>query len=224
MRFKRLVLWFFILLPLLITLAVFPILPDTLPMHFDVRGNITRFGSKYELIFTGLLLAVIGLVFIVVERIALKNAENGTRNAKVVYWLNIVMMIIYTSIQVSIIYTAFAQQSSNYVDLDFVRIFVILLSIGWIVIGSLLPKCKRNFLIGIRTKWTLKSEYTWGKTHRLGGKIMMAYGLVSMILFGFIFSGILALILSVGGMGLVAIIVAICSFFIHKKSFADNIT
>ncbi|MCK7526814.1 MAG: SdpI family protein [Ignavibacteriales bacterium] len=38
----------------------------------------------------------------------------------------------------------------------------------FIVIGSMLRKAKRNFFIGIRTPWTLSSDYVWDKTHQLG--------------------------------------------------------
>jgi uncharacterized membrane protein len=34
------------------------------------------------------------------------------------------------------------------------------------------------YLVGIRTPWTLASEEVWIRTHRLGGKLMVAGGLM----------------------------------------------
>nr|WP_240432122.1 MULTISPECIES: SdpI family protein [Geobacillus thermoleovorans group] len=36
-------------------------------------------------------------------------------------------------------------------------------------------------MTGIRTPWTLASETVWHKTHRLGGKVFTAMGILSML-------------------------------------------
>lgn len=43
-----------------------------------------------------------------------------------------------------------------------------------------MPKIKPNYFIGIRTPWALESEAVWNKTHRLGGKVFIAMGILSM--------------------------------------------
>jgi len=47
-----------------------------------------------------------------------------------------------------------------------------------IVIGNLLPRCRPNWFVGIRTPWTLSSDRVWEKTHRLGGRLFAAAGLL----------------------------------------------
>ncbi|MHB1463376.1 MAG: SdpI family protein [Armatimonadota bacterium] len=51
----------------------------------------------------------------------------------------------------------------------------------FIVIGNYFPKLRRNHFSGIRTLWTLSSELSWYKTHRLGGKLFILYGLVVLV-------------------------------------------
>jgi uncharacterized membrane protein len=46
------------------------------------------------------------------------------------------------------------------------------------VIGNLLPRARPNWFIGIRTPWTLSSDRVWEKTHRLGGRLFVAGGIV----------------------------------------------
>ena len=47
--------------------------------------------------------------------------------------------------------------------------------------GVVLQKSKRNWIIGIRTPWTLSSDYVWGRTHALGGKLFKISGILSVI-------------------------------------------
>ncbi|MNY48937.1 Immunity protein SdpI [compost metagenome] len=52
------------------------------------------------------------------------------------------------------------------------------LGLLFVVLGNYLPKVRSNFFIGIRTPWTLSSEEVWYQTHRLGGKLMVAAGIL----------------------------------------------
>jgi uncharacterized membrane protein len=47
-----------------------------------------------------------------------------------------------------------------------------------LVIGNLLPKVQRNWFIGIRTPWTISSDVSWRRTHRLAGWLFVASGTV----------------------------------------------
>jgi uncharacterized membrane protein len=51
------------------------------------------------------------------------------------------------------------------------------------VLGNLMTKLRPNWFFGIRTRWTLESRDIWIKTHRLGGRLMMAGG-VCILIFG----------------------------------------
>ena len=52
----------------------------------------------------------------------------------------------------------------------------------FLVIGNYLPKVRPNYLMGIRTPWTLASDLSWGRTHRLGGRLFVLEGLVLPVL------------------------------------------
>lgn len=49
-----------------------------------------------------------------------------------------------------------------------------------IAMGDVLPKLPRNGLVGIRTPWTLADPTVWERTHRLGGYLLTAAGLMSL--------------------------------------------
>ncbi|MFA6417335.1 MAG: SdpI family protein [Patescibacteria group bacterium] len=75
-----------------------------------------------------------------------------------------------------------------------------------IVLGNYFGKLKSNFFIGIRTSWTLSSENVWNKTHRLGAKLFVIWGLALIaapwlkptIAMGILFGGIIIIIVWTG--------------------------
>jgi uncharacterized membrane protein len=49
----------------------------------------------------------------------------------------------------------------------------------FILVGLVLKKAKRNYFIGIKTPWTLANDTVWEKTHKLGSKLFMASGVLT---------------------------------------------
>ena len=79
---------------------------------------------------------------------------------------------------------------------------VISLAVGslLILVGNLLPRARPNWFVGIRTPWTLSNDRVWDRTHRLGGRVMVVAGLIIAIS-GFVSSpwpGILVPVVAAG--------------------------
>ena len=74
-----------------------------------------------------------------------------------------------------IIYSANKQSltNPNYV--------VLLIGILYIIFGNYFKTIKANYFIGIRTPWTLENETVWKETHKLGGKMWFAGGIIVVI-------------------------------------------
>lgn len=51
----------------------------------------------------------------------------------------------------------------------------------FVVTGNYMGKLRSNFFVGIRTPWTLSSELSWKRTHRLGGRLMVVIGLATIL-------------------------------------------
>lgn len=58
----------------------------------------------------------------------------------------------------------------------------IVLGLFVMVIGNFLGKVRSNFTIGIKTQWTLSSDLSWSKTHRLAGRLVVLLGLAMVLL------------------------------------------
>ena len=60
------------------------------------------------------------------------------------------------------------------------------MSLLFIGIGNVLGKVRQNFMFGIRTPWTLSSELSWEKTHRIGGRLLVLSGFVGIVFTAFL--------------------------------------
>ena len=48
----------------------------------------------------------------------------------------------------------------------------------FVAVGNYLPKCRRNYTIGIKAMWALEDEANWNATHRFAGKVWVVGGLM----------------------------------------------
>ena len=55
----------------------------------------------------------------------------------------------------------------------------LLLGAFFIALGLIMPRLKRNPVVGIRTAWTLRSGENWARTQRIGGYSMVVGGIVA---------------------------------------------
>jgi uncharacterized membrane protein len=63
-------------------------------------------------------------------------------------------------------------------DVKMDKIVMPLVGVFIAAMGFLIPRAAPNWFIGIRTPWTLTSDESWVKTHKLGGPLFVALGLV----------------------------------------------
>ena len=59
---------------------------------------------------------------------------------------------------------------------------MVIMSLMLAGMGNYITTIRPNWVVGIRTPWTLESESVWRKTHQLGGRLMVGGGLLSVML------------------------------------------
>jgi uncharacterized membrane protein len=89
------------------------------------------------------------------------------------------------------------------------------LGVVLVVLGNYLPKLRSNFFMGIRTPWTLSSEEVWYQTHRVGGRVMVAGGLL--VLLGSFLPFPWGLALAVVGALVPAVGITIYSYVLYRR-------
>lgn len=149
-------------------------LPNTMASHFGMNNEVNGTMSKEMSLLMLVLLGLVPLIMRIIRSIDPKKAnfEKFPAAFEVTrFGVTILLAVVGWSI---IIYNL------GY-GLDFKKITIISLGALFAVMGNFLTQVKPNYTFGIRTPWTLANEEIWRKTHRLGGPLMMAGGVVSFI-------------------------------------------
>jgi uncharacterized membrane protein len=90
----------------------------------------------------------------------------------------------------------------------------------FIALGLMMRTAKRNYFIGIRTPWTLANDVVWEKTHRLGSKLFITAGILTVLALFFPDKAIVILMASVIGAALIAIVYSYLVFRQEEKKHA----
>lgn len=169
------------LLPMVITtVAVLWFLPDTIPAHYGISGEVDRWGSKYE----SFILPGISLVFGVAMllgawisgRSSRKEVEQGSR---IFVIAGNVSLAVFNVMTLFFLYTSWAQMEHlEGVPEIGLRILFAVIAIMLLVLGAVMPQVKQNAWFGVRTKWTMQSVSVWEKSQRFGGKLFMGAALL----------------------------------------------
>ena len=70
----------------------------------------------------------------------------------------------------------------------------------FVSLGNVLGKIRPNWLVGIRTPWTMSSKLAWSKTHRVGGWLFVALG-VAIIAISLLHSKLAIIVTVIGAIG-----------------------
>jgi uncharacterized membrane protein len=90
--------------------------------------------------------------------------------------------------------------------------------IMFMLIANVLPRLRPNWWIGIRSPWTLSSEDSWNRTHRLGGQLGIPMGILIIIFAWVLPTNPMMMLAVVLPIILWALITVIASYFYAKKN------
>jgi len=160
-----------VLLPFTYLAYIWNELPEKVPMHWNIKGEIDRFGEKTELLLIPILLPLlIYIIFLIVPKIDPKNKISKMGNKY--QHIKILLTTFMSILALFIIYSAKNQSFAN------PNYIVLLIGILYIIFGNYFKTIKANYFIGIRTPWTLENETVWKETHKLGGKMWFVGGII----------------------------------------------
>jgi len=160
-------------------------LPEQMASHWNVNDQVDGYMSRFwGVLMVPLMTLGIFLLFLVIPAIDPLKANiakfRETFNLFIVLFVAFMLYIHALTLAWNLGYTGFKMSTSMLPAMGLLFIFI----------GFILRRAKRNFFIGIRTPWTLSSDYVWDKTHQLGAVLFMASGVLTFI--GGLFGGMVA--------------------------------
>lgn len=162
-----------ILLPALAGVILWNRLPDRMPTHWNVSGEIDSWSSKPFAVF-GLPLILLAAQWLCLLGTAAdpKKENHSDKVLQLVIWIIPVLSVVLHVL-------TYAAALGHGVRME--MIMPVLVGLILVIMGNYLPKCKQNYTIGIKIPWTLNSEENWNRTHRMAGRLWVVCGLVCML-------------------------------------------
>lgn len=193
---------------------------DNIPVHWNAEGIPDRFSDKREALFLLWLLpgsALFGaLVFALLPQIEpMRDNLFKSRKAYNAVWIT--TQLLFLGIHGGIAYMMIIGSGQEMRSNEFVRFVIAGTGILFIIMGNYLPKTRQNWFLGIRTPWTLSSEVTWEKTHRLAGRLFLIVGFICLIS-AFIVDGIGLVFVVTGASVGTALVSAVYSYLVYRNA------
>lgn len=166
----------FLLVGIFLTLA-----PDQIPVHYNIRGEVDRWGSKYEYLIMPFINLIFGIFMVWLARNEGKKGRDT--NEKIVAIMNNFVLMMFNGMWLLFMWKGLDLKnlSGGWGDLSG-RLIVMLLAASLIPMGNIMPKVQRNSAFGLRTKWSMANDYCWQRSQRVGGYLMVGTGFFGVIL------------------------------------------
>ena len=190
-----------------LTAALYGQMPDPVPTHWNLRGVADGFTPKpwgpflMPLTNAGVLGLMLGL------RAFAPREMPVERFARVYTVLTAAVVAFLALVE------ALTSLAALGVAVNMSRALGLGTGLLFVVLGNFMGKLTRNFFVGIRTPWTLVSDEVWLRTHRLGGKLFVAAGVVTVVA-AFTGAGLGVMLAAVLAAALVS---AVYSYLVYRK-------
>jgi len=161
-----------ILLPIAAGLIFWDKLPETLPRHWNITGQVDAYSSK------GFVIFVLPLIMLAFHWLAILITAADKKNRdqdKKVYTMMLWVLPLLTNALAVFFYVINSGREPS------MSITLIIMALAFIIIGNYLPKCRQNYTIGIKVKWALANEENWNATHRFAGRVWVIGGIILLL-------------------------------------------
>lgn len=199
----------FIVAALVFSLAVYNQLPERVATHFGVNGEPDGWSSRGVAAFG---MPLVGLLMFTLFHV-LPRVLPRRRNFELfedTYWaITTLVLAFVVAMHVVVLGMALGW------PVDMPTFVVLGVGSMFVILGNLMPRVKPNWLLGIRTPWTLESEQVWRATHRLGGRTMVIGGLITMA--GVFFPTEVQPWIAMAGLGVGAFIPLVYSYILWRR-------
>ena len=211
-------------------------LPERIPIRYNAAGEIEAWGSRYICFVYPLEILILTAFFEFIaysfDRAAVarekkhrivKTPESARNNAKVIRKITPWAAGVSGVMQLFMLIKFCADGNAGVanLDIDITRAYTFLMGILYIVLGNIMPKVRRNGLVGFRVSWTLYNDTTWQKSNRFAAAALMIDGVFTIISTAFV-GGIAVVLLMLLYMTMLIIVIMIYAKRVYDEEKAKE--
>lgn len=165
-----------ILAATIVSVVVYPQLPEMAASHWDVNGQVNGYLPRFWAAFLMPLMSI-GLLFLLLAVPSIDPLKANIAKFRNYYNAFVMFVIVF----MLIIHGITLAWNLGYDQFNIGNAIVPAVGLIIIFAGIMMAKAKRNFFIGIRTPWTLSNDTVWEETHKLGSKLFIGAGIISVL-------------------------------------------
>ena len=164
-----------VLLGVLVSVAVYARLPETMAVHWNAQGNPDGWMPRpFGAFFAPALMLVLWGVLRGVRHLDPRQESYARFDGAYETIVAAVLVLVLATHDITI-----AAALGYRVPIG--RLLPTLVGALFVVVGNVMPRLRPNWWFGVRTPWTLSNDRVWARTHRLAGFSMAAAGIVMIV-------------------------------------------
>lgn len=146
-----------------------------IPSHWNAAGEVDGYSGKaFGLLLTPAITLGIIALFAFIPRIDPKGV-NILRSWPAYRAVWVLILVFMLALQAFICLAALGS------DLQVGTLIPVGIGVLFLVFGYYMGSIKPNYMFGVRTPWTLTSDLSWTKTHKLAGWLFIALGVIMIV-------------------------------------------
>lgn len=170
--------WKLLVLPVLavlITLIIWPALPEVIPTHFNVQGLADDTGPK-------VMIWIFPVTLFLLPALMMISPMIDPRKRNYVKFRKSYGVILgVTEIFLFLMYGWILGQIFGVPLIDGELLLPVMTGFLFLTLGNVMPKIKQNYLVGVKTIWSYDDPDNWNKTQRFGGYCFCVVGVLLLL-------------------------------------------
>lgn len=168
--------WFLSLLPFALVAVAWPHLPEQVPIHWGLDGQVNGWAAPATLWLLCAIAPLLALGLQFLPRLDPKKENYEKFQSYYDLFGSLVPLITLVCVIITLSESLWPGR------INVGRAVGLMMGILFIFIGNLMGKVKANWFMGFRTPWALSDPDVWNKTQRLGGWVLFLAGLSAVVL------------------------------------------
>lgn len=207
---KEWVLIVIVILPFILIAIFWDTIPARIPLHWNIRGEVNRWGDKMSVFELPVINAGISILLYYLPRIdprkqnyeLFPRAYRMVRLALATFFFGLFVLTISPALSLEVNINSF---------------IFIAIPLLFLVVGNFLRSFRQNFFAGIRTPWTLNNPDVWDRTHKLASWIWTGGSLAVILVRIIVGDSAYFVYVFVGYLACIIVIPTVMSYVYHRQ-------
>ena len=155
--------------------------PDgLLPMHFDLAGEVDRWGSRFQIVW--MLAAFAPLTLLIGAALESRQAKiKDAGGQRTLFGSRLITVVVLTACTALMLAMGLGLMQPGPGQRAALTLVLGGLWVIFIILGAIMGKAAPNPWMGVRTRWTRHSRLAWDKANRLMGRILFLGGIAGLL-------------------------------------------